>query len=736
MTPYCPCTTSAPCSSSSSSRHNGSSSRPPPPPTRPRPRLRPRRRPPRRRRRRRRRPVLLSCSAPSPPPPRWRSPPTSSNNERLQQQQPPTPAVTVYALLLLLQRLSGCGRLSNVGCLCLVSVLSLLPFPVLLFAPRLPVSLVSSACLSLCCRAGSYFKKHDWSGSVGVVQTADVFLFLSGSGRSACLYWCSAVQASARPMLERQCLTVRSITDFMLRKKTDVLRATAAADDCCFALVSSSGLTLHVEAANAALCSLWKEGLMSCASSSPASSSSEWGRGRARVRPTPSSPPPRLRPAIAGIARPQRCRRPRPPHQQPRVSPSTPLSRPAASRRLSEPSSPRLSHPVCSAAQSGFGRVCCSFCCRCAASVFLSVRQRCRGADASGRGVHCVRQEPQARGGARGDARLLQRQQACWRRGRLLLWLSRLPGIGWLCWTSPVSRQAGGRAGAVARLRRQPELEEGDERPQVAAGGRSAGGLLLLHPDCQHDAEPGGGQRGQGAAPGCSSLHSLCAEHSIRVSVPSRPSAAPVSSSCSACSARRLASSPASPRPPPRRRRPLLPCLRSLSWLPSGLASLLVSGSPFKIFYISKGAASALRTFSSSSRPTPRPPPRPDSSSSSSSLPLPVLVPAQQPRASEAHAQSAAAGGGHRAARAGQGDQHLPPLHRSSGAARALPQRRRQAADAQPAGGRAAHAQRLARGADSGHPPPARAGAAAAAAAAALPLPCQRALLHPSRLSR
>ena len=115
-------------------------------------------------------------------------------------------------------------------------------------------------------QSGGYFKKHEWNGRGSGVLSLDVFLWLVGDGRSSTLYWCSAFVASARPQLERQSLPLRSVTDFMLSKKTDVLRATKADDGRCFALIGSTGQSLHMEAPSAAAAQLWKEGLMACLS--------------------------------------------------------------------------------------------------------------------------------------------------------------------------------------------------------------------------------------------------------------------------------------------------------------------------------------------------------------------------------------------------------------------------------------------------------------------------------------
>ena len=115
--------------------------------------------------------------------------------------------------------------------------------------------------------SGGYFKKHEFSGRGSGVLSLDVFMWLVGEGRASTLYWCSAFVASARPQLERQSLPLRSVTDFMLSKKTDVLRATKAEEKRCFALIASTGQSLHMEAPSAAAAQVWKEGLMACLSS-------------------------------------------------------------------------------------------------------------------------------------------------------------------------------------------------------------------------------------------------------------------------------------------------------------------------------------------------------------------------------------------------------------------------------------------------------------------------------------
>ena len=116
-------------------------------------------------------------------------------------------------------------------------------------------------------QSGSLFKKHEWNGRGSGVLSLDVFMWLVGEGRASTLYWCSAFVASARPQLERQSLPLRSVTDFMLSKKTDVLRATKAEERRCFALIASTGQSLHMEAPSVSAALLWKEGLMACLSS-------------------------------------------------------------------------------------------------------------------------------------------------------------------------------------------------------------------------------------------------------------------------------------------------------------------------------------------------------------------------------------------------------------------------------------------------------------------------------------
>ena len=129
-----------------------------------------------------------------------------------------------------------------------------------------------SAALSLL-RGGSYLTRHEWRADAaaagderegdGAVASSPVFVWLSGEGRSARLSWCAAHAAAGGAVAAADgSVLVRSITDLMVRKKTAVLSAAGVSDDCAFALLSNAGVSLHLQAADAATASAWKEGLV------------------------------------------------------------------------------------------------------------------------------------------------------------------------------------------------------------------------------------------------------------------------------------------------------------------------------------------------------------------------------------------------------------------------------------------------------------------------------------------
>ena len=182
-----------------------------------------------------------------------------------------------------------------------------------------PSSASSASALSVL-RGGSYLTRYEWrvedgsgegggdDGGGGAVVSSDVFVWLSGEGRSARLYWCSAVEAAARAEVRRSSVSVRSITDLMLKRKTEELTAAGVADDCSFALLANTGVSLHLEAANPTVAAVWKDGLMA--------SLRDTGKHLRRVTDTHSADT-----AGAAAGQPQTRAAPHTPH-----SPSPPLT--------------------------------------------------------------------------------------------------------------------------------------------------------------------------------------------------------------------------------------------------------------------------------------------------------------------------------------------------------------------------------------------------------------------------
>ena len=131
-----------------------------------------------------------------------------------------------------------------------------------------PTASMSPASLKRLLNTGAFFRKYDLDPGSQAVTVSSIFLWAEGVGKQGDLYWVEATpSANFQPppshvLPASHSLPLSRITDFMLRKKSPALKASPAADSCCFALVSSDRFTLNLECESREVCKNWREGLI------------------------------------------------------------------------------------------------------------------------------------------------------------------------------------------------------------------------------------------------------------------------------------------------------------------------------------------------------------------------------------------------------------------------------------------------------------------------------------------
>ena len=119
---------------------------------------------------------------------------------------------------------------------------------------------------------GQYFKRY-WIDSKSGPQSADVFVWCFGSGRQGSLAWCFASPppgpnpsppSSQQRVVRKDCtLALSTITDIVLKKKASAaFKQCPSPDDCCFAIVCSTGDSLNLAAPSREISKSWQDAIL------------------------------------------------------------------------------------------------------------------------------------------------------------------------------------------------------------------------------------------------------------------------------------------------------------------------------------------------------------------------------------------------------------------------------------------------------------------------------------------